>query len=46
MMSSSDINAAVCGSLGCRSSTGLMRVEVGDRGVRVLCSKCREEANR
>jgi len=46
MMSSSDINAAVCGSLGCRSSVGLMSVEVPDRGVRVLCSKCREEVRR
>jgi len=42
MMSSSDINAAVCGSLGCRSSVGLMRVEVDGHGVRVLCTNCRE----
>ena len=45
MMSSSDINAAVCGSLGCRNTTGLLKVEVDGSGVRVLCAECRSRGS-
>jgi hypothetical protein len=40
-MAASERSPDVCGAAGCRATTGLMRVEIGTKGARVLCSECR-----
>ena len=40
-MAATERSPEVCGAAGCRATTGLMRVEIGTKGVRVLCEECR-----
>jgi len=43
-MAATERSPDVCGAAGCRATTGLVVVELGDRGRRVLCSDCRGES--
>jgi len=45
-MAATNIDAVVCGAMGCRCSVGLARVEIEGRGTRVLCVDCRSEVPR
>jgi len=45
-MAATELNAEACGSMGCRCSVGLARVEIEGRGTRVLCVDCRSEVPR
>jgi len=45
-MAATNIDAVVCGAMGCRSSIGLARVEIEGRGMVVLCVDCRSEVPR
>jgi len=42
-MAATELNAVVCGAMGCRSSVGLARVEIEGRGLVVLCAECQEQ---
>jgi len=45
-MAATNIDAVVCGAMGCRSSAGLARVEIDGRGMVVLCTKCQAQQRR
>jgi len=45
-MAATNIDAVVCGAMGCRSSLGLAKVEIEDRGMVVLCANCQEQIQR